>query len=208
MSVEHVLLDADGVLQYLPGGWREAMRPYLGDRAEAFLEGTWHDELAALRGESDFLVDLARNLTEFGVDTSVEELYPAVWHSIEVVPETMAFVRELQAAGYGVHLGTNQEQHRAAFMRTTLGYDHVFDVSCYSCDLGATKPDPAYFTEAAALIGAAPETIVFVDDTERNVLGAREAGLAAEHWWVDLDAPDRDLPRLRALLAAHGVKPD
>ncbi|QIG44408.1 HAD-IA family hydrolase [Nocardioides anomalus] len=204
--IEHVLLDADGVLQFLPGSWLDSLRPYLGERTDVFTDGTWHDDLAALRGETDFFATLAAGLTAGGLPTSVADLRPAVWHSIGLVPQTIALVRELRAAGYGVHLGSNQEQHRAAFMRTVLGYDQVFDVSCYSCDLGVTKPDPAFFTEAAARIGAAPETILFVDDTEANVHGARAAGLAAEHWWLRLGRPDRDLPRLVDLLARHGVR--
>jgi len=138
----------------------------------------------------------------------VAQLEPAIWFTIGVVPETMALVRRLKAAGYGVHLGSNQERHRAAFMGSTLGYDHVFGVSAYSCDLGVAKPDPAYFTRAAELIGADPATILFVDDTEPNVRGAREAGLAAEQWTVDLSRDDRDLPRLVKLLANHGISLD
>jgi putative hydrolase of the HAD superfamily len=67
-------------------------------------------------------------------------------------------------------------------MRTELGYDELFDVSCYSYDLGVAKPDPAFFTRAAARIGADPSTILFIDDTAPNITGARTAGLHAEQW--------------------------
>jgi putative hydrolase of the HAD superfamily len=113
----------------------------------------------------------------------------------------MAVVRDLKEAGYGVHLATNQAAARAVHMRSVLGYDDLFDVSLYSCELGVVKPDPAFFREAARRIGARPEAILFVDDSARNVDGARAAGLVAEHW--DLGA-DRTL---RELLATHGVEP-
>jgi putative hydrolase of the HAD superfamily len=109
-------------------------------------------------------------------------------------------VRALRASGYGVHLGTNQGRNRAAHMREALGYDALFDVSCYSCELGAAKPDLAFFTEAARLIGAEPAAILFIDDTARNVTAARKAGLAAEQWTLD-DGHDA----LHALLARHGI---
>jgi putative hydrolase of the HAD superfamily len=67
-------------------------------------------------------------------------------------------------------------------MRTVLGYDDLFDVSCYSYDLGVAKPDPAFFTRAAERIGADASSILFIDDTSRNVTGARTAGLPAEQW--------------------------
>jgi putative hydrolase of the HAD superfamily len=58
-------------------------------------------------------------------------------------------------------------------MRKVLGYDALFDVSCYSCDLGVAKPAPAFFAEAARRIGADPSAILFVDDSAPNVDGAR-----------------------------------
>jgi putative hydrolase of the HAD superfamily len=207
-AVDHVLLDADGVLQHLEGGWVARLAPYLGDRAQAFLEAAWSDEHAALRGEEDGVEQLARHLDAHGCTAPVAEVYPAVWHSIDVVPESIALVRRLQEAGYGVHLGTNQQHHRAAYMREELGYDALFATSVYSCEIGHAKPEPAYFTRAAELIGVAPERIVFVDDRAENVAGARAAGLVAEQWELDLDRADRGLGVLEELLAGHGISLD
>lgn len=176
------------------------MEPYLGDRAREFLLETWSDEKPCLRGEGDYLPELARALAAYGVAEPAEVVYAAVWHRIEVAEETVTLVHDLRAAGYGVHLGTNQEEGRAEYMRATLGYDDLFDVSCYSCELKAAKPDPEFFRRAAALIGSEPTTICFVDDTERNVAAAREAGLAAVHWELD-----QGHALLLDLLADNGV---
>jgi HAD superfamily hydrolase (TIGR01509 family) len=48
-----------------------------------------------------------------------------------------------------------------------------------SCELGARKPEPQAFARLAAAIGVAPETLLFFDDLEENVAGARAAGLQA-----------------------------
>ncbi|MEO9325058.1 HAD-IA family hydrolase [Nocardioides sp. C4-1] len=197
----HVLLDADGVLQDLPGGWFEGVRPWLGDRAEQFIHDSWATEAACLRGEADFLEHLGAHLAAYAVDVAVEELFAAVWTSIEVVPSSIELVHRLRAAGYGVHLGTNQERHRAAYMRTTLGYDELFDVSCYSYELGAVKPEPAYFERAVERIGVGPGEVVFVDDRLDNVESARSVGLAGVHWTF-LDG----LAELESQLARHGVR--
>lgn len=200
--IRHVLLDADGVLQSVPGGWVAAVEPFVGDGALEFLEQTWSDELPALRGEGDFLVEFTRAVERRGLDVDPRAFYEAVWNAIEVAPQSVDLVHRLRAAGYGVHLGTNQEQHRAAYMRSVLGYDALFDVSCYSCDLGAVKPERAYFERALDRIGASADQVLFIDDHAPNVEGARAAGLAAEHW--DLT---RGLPELWTLLAGHGVEP-
>lgn len=184
-AIRHVLFDADGVLQVVPGGWYAAMEPYLGDRAREFLHQTWKDELPTLAGDGDYMPMLAASLVEYGVTVPVEEVYRDVWHRIELVEESFALVEALRRNGYGVHLGTNQEQHRAAHMRSALGYDVIFDTSCYSYDLGFAKPDPSFFTEAARRIGDKPGGILFVDDSVKNVEGARAAGMPAVHWQVD-----------------------
>ncbi|MCM0622809.1 HAD family hydrolase [Nocardioides bruguierae] len=183
--VRHVLFDADGVLQVVPGGWYVAMEPYLGDRAREFLHKTWKDELPTLAGEGDYLPMLATALLEYGVTAPVEDVYRDVWHRIELIEESFALIETLRRNGYGVHLGTNQEQHRGGHMRSALGYDAIFDTSCYSYDLGFAKPDPAFFTEAARRIGVDPGAILFIDDSIKNVEGARDAGMVAVHWDVD-----------------------
>ncbi|MGW7686794.1 HAD family hydrolase [Kribbella sp. NPDC054772] len=181
-TIQHVLFDADGVLQEIPGGWYAAMEPYLGDRARDFLHETWKDELPMLAGQGDYLPVLATTLRKYGVAAPVAEVYDAVWKNIVLIEESLAVVRALRRNGYGVHLGTNQESYRGAHMRTALGYDDLFDVSCYSYDLGVAKPDPEFFTRAADRIGADPSTILFIDDIAKNVDAARTAGLPAEQW--------------------------
>jgi putative hydrolase of the HAD superfamily len=198
--IRHVLFDADEVLQDLPGGWYAAMEPYLGDRAREFLHRTWKDELPMLAGHGDYLPLLAATLAEYGVETPVEVVYRDVWHRIVPSDKSFAIVEALRRNGYGEHLGTNQEKYRGGHMRTTLGYDELFDVSCYSYDLGVAKPAPAFFVEAARRIGADPASILFIDDNAVNVEGASSAGFAAERWELS-----QGHDALVALFARYGV---
>jgi putative hydrolase of the HAD superfamily len=181
-SIRHVLFDADGVLQQTPGGSHLAAEPYLGERTSEFLCRVWADELLTLAGQGDMLSLVAAAMADFGVTAPVDELYRAIWLRIEPAEQAVALVRTLRRNGYGVHLGTNQERNRATYMREVLGYDALFDTSCYSWELRARKPDSTFFVEAARRIGAEPETILFIDDSESNVAGARKSGFAAEQW--------------------------
>jgi putative hydrolase of the HAD superfamily len=199
-AIRHVLFDADGVLQELPGGWLAAAEPYFGKRALEFLERSYEAELSSLAGQGDQLVTLAGMLPDFDITAPLEDVYRDIWLRMEPAPASFAVVRALRANGYGVHLGTNQERHRGTHMREVLGYDAVFDVSCYSWELGAAKPDPEFFAEAVRRIGGEPSAILFIDDVIQNVTAAREAGLIAEQWSLD-DGHDA----LHDLLARHGV---
>ncbi|MFI5710201.1 HAD family hydrolase [Kribbella sp. NPDC051620] len=115
--IRHVLFDADGVLQDMPGGWYAAMEPCLGERAREFLHRTWKDELPMLAGRGDYLPWLAATLAEYGVKTAVEVVYRDVWHRIVPSDESFAIVEALRRKGYGVHLGTNQEKYRLGLLR-------------------------------------------------------------------------------------------
>jgi putative hydrolase of the HAD superfamily len=199
-AIRHVLFDADGVLQELPGGWLAAAEPYLGERALEFLERAYEAHLPTLAGQGDYLVILAGVLADFGIAAALADIYRDIWLGMEPAPASLAVVRALRVNGYGVHLGTNQDRHRAAHMREVLGYDALFDVSCYSWELGAAKPDPVFFTEAVRRIGGEPSAILFIDDSIRNVAAARDAGLTAEQWSLD-EGHDA----LHALLARHGI---
>lgn len=198
--ITHVLLDADGVLQDLPGGWYAAMEPFLGDRAREFLHRTWADELPTLAGDGDYLPMLEATLREYGVTTPVGEVYAGVWHRIDEVATSFEVVAALRRAGYGVHLATNQERHRGTYMHDVLGYRDRFDVSAYSWQVGVAKPDPEFFRRVVSQIGVPAGEVLFVDDSEANVEGARAAGLVAEHWHFE-----RGPGSLVDLLAAHGV---
>ncbi|MEP9363759.1 HAD-IA family hydrolase [Nocardioides sp. CN2-186] len=198
-QIRHVLLDADEVVQH-PGRWDDSAASVTARLTPEFLADIGELQQPGLRGEIDVLEAFDALARRHGIDAVPSVLVAAMWGSIVVDPASLSLVDELRAAGYGVHLGTNQDTHRARYMRETLGYDDLFDIGVYSCDIGVAKPDPAYFQKAVSLIGAPAETVFFVDDKQANVDGARSVGLVAERWEL---AEGHE--RLRGLLAEHGI---
>ena len=199
--IRHVLLDGDGVLQRIPGGWRHALAPYVGERVEELMADLFALEQPCLVGEADFHDVLAALFDTYAVPHDVDEVFAAVWQRIEVADTTRPLVGALRALPVGVHLATNQTAGRAAYMRSWLGYDDLLDRSYYSCDLGVAKPTAAYFAAVLADLGADAAEVLLVDDSEANVVAARELGLAAEQWHLG-----EGLLRLRVLLEGHGLQ--
>lgn len=200
-DIRHVLLDADEVLQHTPVSLDDAAGSYAARISAELRAALWALEWPALRGEIDFFAESIAIAARHGVDLDPVGLFTTMWRSIVVDPDSTALVAALREAGYGVHLGTNQEHHRARFMREELGFDDGrFDVAVYSCDIGLAKPDPAYFEKAVTMIGAEPGSVLFIDDRQENVDGARSAGLVAERW----ELADGHAA-LTGLLAGHGV---
>jgi len=196
-----VLFDADGVVQQTPPGWEAELHATLGSPpfAEDLLRELFVAELPALAGDSDFAEVTREVLDRFGLAERTEAVL-AFWTRLELDVEVTALIRELRAAGAACFLATNQHELRRAYMSTSLGYDELLDGQLYSCDLGVAKPDPAYFTAALECIGYSPESALFIDDREPNVLGARSAGLRAEVFHLS-----SGVGALRSIMVTHGL---
>ncbi|GAA1803544.1 haloacid dehalogenase [Luedemannella flava] len=112
----------------------------------------------------------------------------------EVDPTALAFVAEVRAAGVPVALATNATTRLDADLRL-LGLADAFDVVVNSSVVGVHKPTREYFKVVCDALRRPAERCLFVDDDDRNVRGARAAGLSAYRW-----TSDADLPYLRAAL--------
>ena len=107
----------------------------------------------------------------------------------------LAFVREVRAAGIRVGLGTNATDLLDADL-AALGLTEELDVIVNSSVVGVHKPGKEYFQAACEALATPPGRVLFVDDEDRAVAGARVAGLSAHRW-----SGPADLRYLRAALA-------
>jgi putative hydrolase of the HAD superfamily len=200
MTVHAVLFDADGVVQSNPPGWFDQLHGLVAPgRGRAFVDDVFETERSAMRGRREFRSVLAEVAGRWGLDVRLEELLEH-WHRIEVNAPVLELVGELRASGVHCCLASNQNAHRAAYMRRELGYDAVFDDQFYSCELGEMKSSPAFFTLVLDRLALAPEEVLFVDDSDEYVETARGVGVLAETW-TGTDGVDE----LRARLAEHGL---
>jgi epoxide hydrolase-like predicted phosphatase len=67
-----------------------------------------------------------------------------------------------------------RERERAAY-----GFEDLVDEIVYSHEVGMGKPDPLIYALACARLNVQPGETVFIDDADRCVAGAREAGIHA-----------------------------
>lgn len=155
---------------------------------------------SALAGIGDYRALLAEDRRRFQIEAPVDEVLEGVWSRIEVNDSSLELVRRIRELGFGVHLGTNQDVLREEHMRENLGYQDRFDTCFYSCDVGVAKPERGFFDEIARRIGVDASEMLFIDDSEANVNGARAAGFTSIHWCIG-DGHDV----LLDALSAHGI---
>jgi putative hydrolase of the HAD superfamily len=116
-------------------------------------------------------------------------------HRGTVDPEVLAFVREVRAAGRPVGLATNATDLLRGDL-AKLGLTDEFDVVVSSYELKVHKPAPEFFERACAALDVEPPWVLFVDDDDRAVRGARVAKLPSLRW-----SGPQDIPYLRKALA-------
>jgi putative hydrolase of the HAD superfamily len=200
VTIRHLLLDADDVLQEGAREFRSELLGLLGEDAGDWLRETDRPDGDVLTGRVEVVPLLADRLRVLGRHEDPQRLYERLWLEITPHPPVLDLVARWRRAGVGVHLATNQDAGRAAYMKQALGYDTVLDGGYYSSDLGVAKPAAAYFSTVLDDLGARPQEVAFVDDMAANVAGARSLGLAAVQWEI-ADGTDR----LESRLAAVGL---
>ena len=199
MKLDWVLFDADGVLQGPRAGWLEDLTAWAGSRTEEFLLAVSAADISCLTG-NDFGAAMRSVLDQFDIDARLEEVIDQhFW--IEVRQPMLAAVRAVRDLGLQCGLATNQHNLRGGYMRSSLGFETIFDEQFYSYELGFAKPDAGYFQTIMDRIKAAPERVLFIDDHEDNVAGAREIGIHSELFPVD-----GGVAALKPILARHGVR--
>ncbi|QGN34046.1 HAD-IA family hydrolase [Microlunatus sp. Gsoil 973] len=197
--ISWILFDADGVLQGSPDGWRQTLSGLLGDDPDATMEELFTlEERRALTG-GDFRDLVVSVLRRHGIGSDPERVLDC-WRLLVVDPSMTERIRRLRSSGVRCGLASNQQNVRIDHMRSMPEYVGLFDAQFYSAELGLAKPDPAFFTEIVRRLAVAPEGVLFVDDKQDNVAGAREAGLQAEVFAFDGGAAELD-----RILDCHGV---
>ncbi|WP_328461568.1 HAD-IA family hydrolase [Actinoplanes sp. NBC_00393] len=193
-----LLIDLDGVLRRWDPAPMIATEVKYGLKPASFLETamSWDIYRPAMAGE---ITDAEwMKLVADRLPLSAEESVAAVaeWQAYrgEVDPEVLAFVREVRAGGRPVGIATNGTDRLRGDL-DALGLTGEVDLVVSSWELKVHKPAPEYFEQACQAVGQLPKHVLFVDDDDRVVRGARSAGLSAYRW-----AGPEHLPYLRKVL--------
>jgi len=181
MQTAVLLFDLGGVLVELTGV------PVLGRWAREEREAEiWRRWLACRwvrrfeRGECDALDFAAGVVEDWELDVSPQHFLEAFrrWPR-GLYPEAAALLESLAGKRRLACFSNTNDLHWPRF-RDELGLGRLFHHHFVSHEMGLVKPDRAAFDHVVAALDVAPEQILFLDDNQPNVDGARAAGLDAE----------------------------
>jgi putative hydrolase of the HAD superfamily len=182
MAIRAVVFDIGGVLEITPDlgvdrRWEARLGLPAGEIGERMADVWTGGELGRItlddvhRAIQDRLGLDEQQLTSFMADAWREYVGTANTELIE-------YARGLRPR-YRTGILSNsfvgaREREQAAY-----GFEDLVDEIVYSHESGMAKPDPRIYALVCERLGARPGETVFLDDVERCVAGARDAGIHA-----------------------------
>jgi putative hydrolase of the HAD superfamily len=192
-----LLVDLDGVVRVFDPAHVSTVERQCGLPAGALARAglAWDRLRPALVGEVSFAQWRAAVVEDLGGGEAADAAVTG-WLADRgaVVPEVLSFLRTVRGHGIPVGLATNSMSNVDEDL-AALGLTGEVDAVIASTAVGVHKPTREFFAAACAALGTPPRACLFVDDEDRNVRGARVAGLSAYRW-----SGVQDLPYLRAAL--------
>jgi putative hydrolase of the HAD superfamily len=97
----------------------------------------------------------------------------------EINGEVEKVVKAVRKIGYKTLICSNNFPARINGLQKRFNFLDNFDVAVYSFTVGAAKPNRKIFEELVKRSGFKPEEIVFADDDEEKLSGAKDVGIQA-----------------------------
>ena len=204
MTIRGVIFDFGGVIMDMrwdvAGQLEEAHGLERNTLVRTLYDSDDWREVQVGRGGPEAWRHAAHRRLEEAAGRALPPLHQQWRDSWRLIPENLDLVRALRPS-YRTAILSNADITLEDRLRDGLGIHSLFDDVISSAAVRLAKPDHRIYRLAAERLDLPLEECVFIDDAERNVTAAREVGMSAVHYRVDL-AHD-----LAAQLAELGVKP-
>ena len=186
--IRTILFDADGVLVTTGRKFSDHLAQDLNISLEMtapFYNGPFKE---CLIGKADLKEEITPFLKGWGWDGSVDE-FLSLWFKVEhqLDRPLLNYIQTLREKGIRCYVATNQEKYRSEYMKEYMGFGPLFDGVFASNEIGVCKPSAEFYTYILDNVGTNADEVLFWDDTERNVIAAKEIGIDAE-LYVSYDA--------------------
>jgi putative hydrolase of the HAD superfamily len=199
MDLQAVIFDYGEVLSGPPDP--EAHSKLLaisGVPEEAFEKAYWAHRLDydadILNGQTYWQTVARDSGVEFTAQQIVQllEVDAHMWMNLN--PAMIAWIPRIKAAGFRIGILSNMGYGVLEQMLARFSWLSQFDQLTWSCELGVVKPDPAIYLHTIKKLNVKPEQALFIDNLQKNIVGAEEVGLRAA-LFENVEQLQRDLAR-------------
>lgn len=143
-----------------------------------------HQEVFGAWESGDMTMDEYLDITVFGQPRSFARQSFRDFMFAQSVPhrEMLDYAAALtRTRRYTMMMMNNEPAELNTYRIHTFGLRPLFSAFLTSCYLGFRKPAGDFYDRALAIAHANPETTVFIDDREENLVPARERGVHTVH---------------------------
>jgi len=116
-------------------------------------------------------------IKEWELNLSAEEAIKILIDGYEVNNEVVEIVKALRKKDYKTCICSNNFPARINGLQKRFSFLDNFDAVTLSYEVGATKPSIKIFQDLVSKTKVRPEEIIFADDNEQNLAGAKEVGI-------------------------------
>lgn len=182
VRIQAVVFDIGGVLEFTPDlGVVEMWESRLGlapGQLNERMGDVWRSGSIGTISEAEVHQALTERL---GMDEQPRaDFMGDIWREYlgTANPELISYVRRLRSHSRTGIVSNSfvgaREREQAAY-----GFEDLVDEIVYSHECGMSKPSPGIYALACERLRTAPAQMVFLDDSEQCVAGARQAGIEA-----------------------------
>jgi epoxide hydrolase-like predicted phosphatase len=182
MTIQAVVFDIGGILEITPDlGWGPAWESRLGlapGELNQRMNDAWRGGEVGTVSEAE-VHQAARD--HLGLDEGrLAEFMADLWRDYLGTANTklIEYARRLRPR-YRTGILSNSFVGARDREQAAYGFEDLVDVIVYSHECGLRKPDPRSYALVCARLDVEPTHVAFLDDGEKNVEGARLAGLHA-----------------------------
>ncbi len=183
--IKTIIFDIGGVL--IGYDWTAyLMKEFNGDeelveriKENVFGEHKWDEVDRGVLSDEELLASFAKNAPD--IAREITHFWETCGDALWQYDFTKDWIRELKSRGYQLLYLSNWSYHLRKLAAKQMDFLPLLDGGVFSCEEKLIKPDHAIYERIIEKYNLKPEECVFIDDSERNVIGARECGLYAVH---------------------------
>lgn len=155
--------------------------------------GMWTEFDRSRMGDEEILAGFIANAPE--QEKNIRLFWEHVGDTISCYPYSVEWVQTFKDKGYKCYILSNYPKRTYELTRQKLPFEKLMDGALYSYQVQQIKPEPEIYQTLLKKYSLKPEECVFLDDSPKNVEGAKRAGIHAIQFTTK-KAVMRELERL------------
>jgi epoxide hydrolase-like predicted phosphatase len=182
MTIQAIVFDIGDVLEInADTGWKAKWETHLSlNLTDIFarIENSGLDGRLGTCSEAEWLEGLRQfsGMDQTQTDALMDDFW--TWYVGQPNTELIDYFASLRSS-YKTAILSNSFLGARAREQARYGFEDMTDLIVYSHEVGLAKPDPKIYALTCERLGAQPAEIVFLDDLESNIAGAKAFGMHA-----------------------------